>query len=533
MKFALAQINSTVGDFERNYAKITSCVKKAQEKKAAVVVFPELALCGYPPEDLLFKPSFIEKNTYWLKKVQEQVGALTCIVGFVHREGEALYNAAAVLHNHKLVDIYHKIELPNYGVFDEKRYFFPGAHYVLYTIQQKTIAVSICEDIWTDTLLSGLRDKKIDVLVNLSSSPFYLGKLKQRIEVLSRKAQLLQCTLFYCNAVGGQDELVFDGNSMVFNSRGEVVAKAESFQEDYLLYVSDKASVPVTMAVDTAAEASEALVLGLRDYVEKNEFKKVVIGISGGIDSAVTAALAVEALEEENVVGLIMPSRFTSSETFEDAVTLCGNLGIEYKIIPIEGVFTAYLKSLEEHFKGKKPDSTEENIQARIRGSILMAFSNKFGYLVLNTGNKSELSVGYCTLYGDMVGGFGLLKDVTKELVYVLAERINKKNRRELIPGTVMRRVPSAELRFNQKDEDSIPPYEQLDPIIKLYIEKNFSFEQIVKEGFDPATVKRVISLVDKNEYKRRQGPPGVKITPKAFGKDRRMPITNRFLNTD
>jgi len=529
MKFALAQINPTVGDFEGNYTKIVSAIQKALTKGVDVLVFPELALCGYPPEDLLFKPTFHEKNTYWLKKVQESIDGLTCIIGFAQRDGESLYNAAAVISERKIVDIYYKIELPNYGVFDEKRYFHPGSNFVIYTMYQKNIALSICEDVWTDTILDNLQGKKIDVLINISSSPFHLGKVQKRVETLAQKARALHCPILYCNTVGGQDELVFDGNSMVIDAAGQIVAQAKSFQEDLLVYSTQKQYASLTLSSNAIEEAYRALGTGLRDYVRKNGFKKVVIGMSGGIDSAVTALVACEALGKENVVGLLMPSRFTSKETLKDAQVICKNVGIEYHVIGIEEAFTAYLHSLAPLFKGKKPDSTEENIQARIRGNILMAFSNKYGYLVLNTGNKSELSVGYCTLYGDMVGGFGLLKDVTKDMVYALAAYINKKNTRQRIPVSVIERAPSAELRPNQKDEDSIPAYPVLDPILRLYIEQDYSFDQIVKEGYDRQIVKKIITLVDRNEYKRRQGPPGVKITLKAFGKDRRMPITNKF----
>lgn len=529
MKFALAQINPTVGDFEGNYAKIVSVIRKALAKDVDVLVFPELALCGYPPEDLLFKPSFHEKNTYWLKKVQENVDGLTCILGFAQRDGDSLYNAAAVLSEQKIVDIYYKIELPNYGVFDEKRYFHPGANFVIYTMYERNIALSICEDVWTDTILENLQGKKIDVLINISSSPFHLGKPQARVEILSRKARMLQCPILYCNTVGGQDELVFDGNSMVIDAEGRIVLQAKSFQEDLLVYAAEKRYAPQELKSDAVEEAYLALGTGLRDYVRKNGFKKVVIGMSGGIDSAVTALIAWDVLGKDNVVGLLMPSRFTSKETFRDAQLICENLSLEHHVISIEEVFTAYLHSLTPFFKGKKPDITEENIQARVRGNILMAFSNKYGYLVLNTGNKSELSVGYCTLYGDMVGGFGLLKDVTKDMVYALAAYSNKKNKGFLIPESVIERAPSAELRPDQKDEDSIPPYSVLDPILKLYVEQEYSFDQIVKAGYDRQIVKKVITLVDRNEYKRRQGPPGVKITLKAFGKDRRMPITNKF----
>ncbi|MBN2119612.1 MAG: NAD+ synthase [Candidatus Omnitrophica bacterium] len=534
MKIALGQINSTVGDFQANYEKILSFINKARKQKADLVVFPELSLCGYPPEDLLFKKSFAKINKIYLVKIQKDMPSdISVILGYVARHKDKIFNASALISKKKILDIYHKMYLPNYGVFDEKRYFAQGSQARIYLYENLKLALSICEDIWSDEFFYCLKSSRYrpDIIINLSASPFFAGKLKMRQKVLSQRARSLKAFVLYCNLVGGQDELIFDGTSLAINTRGKIVIKAKSFQEDLVLFDSKKRYSPKAIKVDKVAQMYEALILGIKDYAKKNNFKKVVIGVSGGIDSAVTLALARYALGIDNVIALIMPSRFTSPQTLRDAITVSKRLGLEYNIIPIDGVYFSYLSNLNSYLKNnKRYDVACQNLQARIRGNILMSFSNRFGYLVLNTGNKSEISVGYCTLYGDMVGGFGVLKDVYKNKVYKLANFINKKEKKEVIPGSIIKRAPSAELKANQKDEDDLPAYNILDKILKLYIEEDSSKDAIIGLGFPAKIVSRVISMVDKNEYKRRQGPPGIKITPKAFGKDRRMPITNKFV---
>ena len=529
-KIGLAQINPCVGNLEKNYQKILTYIAKAKKEKVDLIVFPELSLVGYPPEDLLLKPHFIDQNLKYLKKIKNACSNMTALVGFVNREKGKLYNACALLQDKKIIDIYHKIHLPNYEVFDEKRYFSSGDTLSLYSFKGYDFAISICQDVWEDTFLDSLKGKKIDFLINISASPFHLRKVSLREGVLTAAAKKLKTDVAYCNLVGGQDELVFDGTSKIISSKGKPVSYAGRFTEDLLVFkLNKKSKYPkLKISIKEEEEAFAALRLGLYDYTRKNGFKKVVVGISGGIDSAVVAALAQNALGKSNVYGLIMPSKFTSKGTLADAKKICKNLGIKFSVVNIDNVLDSYTDKLKPYFPSKK-DKTEENLQARIRGNILMAFSNKFGFLVLNTGNKSELSCGYCTLYGDMVGGFGVLKDVPKLLVYKIARYINKASKKDLIPKSVLTRAPSAELAPNQRDTDSLPPYKLLDPILKLYVEKDFSLEEIVKKGFNRKLVAKIIKLVDDNEYKRRQSPIGIKITPKAFGKDRRMPITNIF----
>jgi len=532
MRIALAQINSTVGDFEANLAGILNFIKRGQKEKVDLVVFPELALCGYPPEDLLFKKSFIDANGRYLHKVKKYLkGDLLVILGYVARQGKDLFNAAAVLNSKKVLDIYHKIFLPNYGVFDEKRYFAVGREMPVYLYEDLKLSLTICEDVWRDEFFYALdRGDCPEILINISASPFFAGKFKVREQVLSGRARRLGGTVFYCNLVGGQDELVFDGTSLVVNSRGQTILRGKRFEEDFIVFDGKKKYKPQENKIDKVQEMYKALILGIKDYVRKNNFKKVLVGVSGGIDSAITLALAEDALGQDNVLGLIMPSKYTSPDTLSDAVRLCASLGIQFHIIPIDGMHSSYLNRLNPHIKNNSNyDIACQNLQARIRGNILMGFSNRFGYLVLNTGNKSEISVGYCTLYGDMVGGFGVLKDVYKSKVYKLANFINKRERREIIPSSIIKRAPSAELKPNQRDEDDIPPYRVLDRILKLYIEEDKTKDVIMKLGFKKSLVNRVVEMVDKNEYKRRQSPPGIKITPKAFGRDRRMPITNQF----
>jgi len=531
VKIALAQVNFCVADLEGNSSKIICNIKKAKKEGIDLLVFPELALVGYPPEDLLHKPYFIDKNIQYLKTIAKEVKNIIVLVGFVDCCEGKIYNACALLQDGGVIDIYHKVQLPNYGVFDEKRYFQSGDSLCVYELEGYKFSVSICEDIWEQEAAQLLKNKDLDFIINISASPFHLGKVALREKILSKVAKQTNAFIFYCNLVGGQDELVFDGTSKVFSSEGKLVKRAKRFQEDFLVFNFDKKKkYPVQkVLIKEEEEAFSALKLGLFDYVRKNEFKKVIVGVSGGIDSAVVIALAVNSLGSNNVRALLMPSEFTSQETFNDAKLICGNLKIKYFVVSIEKILKSYLDILSPSFKGRKQDKAEENLQARIRGNILMAFSNKFGYLVLNTGNKSEVSCGYCTLYGDMVGGFGVLKDVPKMLVYKIAKYINKISKKEIIPIATIERPPSAELKHDQKDTDSLPPYEELDPILKLYVEEDRSLDEIVSRGFDNNLVKKVIKMVDANEYKRRQSPVGIKITPRAFGKDRRMPITNRL----
>ncbi|UCC95342.1 MAG: NAD+ synthase [Candidatus Omnitrophota bacterium] len=532
MIIGLAQINPCVGDLEGNRQKIISFVKMAKRKRLDLLVFPELALVGYPPEDLLLKPHFIDKNVRFLKSIGAQAKGIDIILGFVDKKNDAIYNSCVYFEDGKIKDIYHKIYLPNSGVFDEKRYFSPGDTISLYTFKKYKFSITICEDIWSKRYVNFLKKRGLDFIINISASPFHLGKISLREKILAHAARRTSSYVFYCNLVGGQDELVFDGTSKIISPQGKIIKLARRFEETLLTFTLNKKKriyPSVKFRVRQDEEAFSALRLGLFDYVRKNGFKKVIVGVSGGIDSAVVVSLATIVLGRSNVFGLIMPAPYTSRETFSDAKKICENLGIKYCVVNLKDIFHSYLTALADFFREYKANKAEENLQARIRGNILMAFSNKFGYLVLNTGNKSEVSCGYCTLYGDMVGGFGVLKDVPKLLVYKLARFINKLTRKEIIPRSVIRRAPSAELKFHQRDTDALPPYRVLDPILKLYVEQDYPLDQIVKKGFRKDTVKRVIEMVDANEYKRRQGPVGIKITPRAFGKDRRMPITNKF----
>ena len=565
----LAQINPTVGDLSGNVKKIISCIHRAKKLKADLVAFPELAVTGYPPEDLLLKPQFIEDNIEALDKIVKASGDITAIVGFVDKKG-GIFNAAAIISNGRLVDVYHKKHLPNYGVFDEQRYFQPGKKYPVYDIGGVNIGVSICEDIWHEKgpakvqALSGA-----EVIININASPYHMGKARFREKLVTARSLECAAAIVYLNMVGGQDELVFDGSSFVIDSEGCLLVKGKPFKEDLIVIdievrgagkklspgagkelkaimredeLVDKIKVPVSlgkrksacrqrklMAISEEEEVYNALLLGTNDYVRKNGFKGVVVGMSGGVDSALVTTIAVDALGKENVHGLFMPSMYTSRESREDAFGHADNLGIKILEVPINSIFKSYLKTLAKNFKGMKPDITEENLQARIRGNILMAFSNKFGWLVLTTGNKSEMSVGYATLYGDMAGGFAVIKDVPKMLVYKLCEWRNLRAGTELIPGRILWKDPTAELKPDQRDTDSLPPYPLLDPILKAYVEEDRSFEEIMKMGCDVVCAQRIIGMIDHSEYKRRQAPPGIKITPRAFGKDRRFPITNGY----
>lgn len=572
IRLALAQINTTVGDLEGNFQKINQYIDQALAAGADLVAFPEMAIPGYPAEDLLLKPEFIEDNLAYLNKLIPRSKEIFIIVGFADRQDD-IFNAAALLHGGKLVGIYHKRFLPNYGVFDENRYFQEGQELLTFNYLGVQLGVNICEDIWypggptRDQALYG----NAEVIINISASPYAMEKAQDRQQMLCVRARDNEVVLAYVNLVGGQDELVFDGNSVVINEEGDPIAKAPAFEEHLLVADvhpdkvfnrrlhdprrrKEKLFMPPNLCLtnlqlegktrpqkrpeispaihpflESDAEVYQALRLGLNDYVRKNRFQKVVLGISGGIDSALVAAIAVDALGRDNVIGVSMPSEFTSEQSKKDARQLAENLGFTFYEIPITPFYQVFLRELKPHFQGRKPDVTEENIQARIRGNILMALSNKFGWLVLATGNKSEISTGYCTLYGDMVGGFSVIKDIPKLWVYRLARYRNRIAGFDLIPSSILEKPPSAELRPNQRDTDALPPYDILDPIVKAYVEEDLSFEEIVSLGFDAEVVKRVIRLVDRNEYKRRQAAPGIKVTHRAFGKDRRFPITNRY----
>jgi len=565
MRIALCQLDFTVGDISGNIRKVLDALAKCRDYGAEIFIFPELALSGYPPEDLLFKKDFIRDVKMGLEKIAGEVRDELLIIGFPEQSRDDLYNSAAILNNGKIAGTYKKACLPNYGVFDEKRYFTPGSDLVLMDCIGLKIGVNICEDIWVSPGVTELLSAcGADLIVNISASPYHKGKIRERIDMLSERAVSNRTTICYLNTVGGQDELVFDGGSTVLNDKGELILRMHQFEEciacfDFVPRTVDsslinkgrvdqlnaevikvnikqsgnKEKIQNATCPDLSEEEEvfSALKTGLRDYVYKNGFRKVVVGVSGGIDSALTVAIAAEALGKENVVGATMPSRYTSDESKKMSKRLFDNLGIEHIDIPIDDIFQAYLKSLERDFAQLPADITEENIQARIRGNILMAFSNKFGYLVLNTGNKSEVSVGYCTLYGDMAGGFAVLKDVLKTWVYKLANYCNRKSGFEAIPSGIISREPTAELRLDQKDSDTIPPYRILDPILEAYIEDELDENSICALGFDRNLVKSIIKKVDRNEYKRRQAPPGIKITVKAFGRDRRFPITNKYSN--
>jgi len=559
---ALAQVNVTVGALIPNADKVIRVASEAWEKGARLIVFPEMVLAGYPPEDLVLKPHFLEDCGVEIARLAAGLPPEALVlVGAPHREagGDGRpRNAAYVFHRGFVRGIAHKMLLPNYGVFDEKRVFAEGARPSVIRAGPYAIGVHICEDSWVPEAAPcrAMRGGVLDLLVNLSASPYHRSKALQRQSILRRAAAAVDAPALYCNLVGGQDELVFDGTSLAVAPDGTLLARGKAFEED-LLFVEvpmrlrgeeaihpDCETIavdwaPATVATppapryeplpDAAAEVYAALVLGLRDYVNKNGFRRCVVALSGGIDSALVATIAADALGADRVAGVTMPSRYSSAETRGDAELLARTLGIEFHSIPIEGVVAAFLKDLSPVWPGRAPDITEENLQARIRGVMIMALSNKFGWLVLTTGNKSEMATGYCTLYGDMSGGFALIKDVPKTLVFELARWRNARGPAPVIPPSTIERPPSAELRPDQRDTDSLPPYDVLDPILERYVEQDQSFDRIVAGGFDPAVVRRVIRLVDTSEYKRRQGAPGVKITPRAFGRDRRMPITNLY----
>ena len=571
-RLAMAQMNPTVGDLDGNTRTILRLIGEARSLGADLIAFPEMALTGYPPEDLLLKPQFVQDSLKFRDQVVAQTQDIAVVLGCVDRN-EYLYNAAAVACDGKLIGVYHKIYLPNYGVFDEKRYFEPGRECPVYVINGVGIGINVCEDIWYEVGPTEVQCVAgAELIININGSPYHAGKLDFREQMLAARAVHNKAIVSYTNMVGGQDELVFDGGGLVLDPHGQLLVKGCQFEEemvvvdldmdvvaaarqgepqpqakrpDELAQVGTSSVVRVSdyrdrgqrpelpkhrhTALQPLEEVYAALVMGTRDYVRKNGFQKVLIGLSGGIDSSLTAVVAVDALGKENVVGISMPSRYSSEGSIVDAKLLAENLGIEFQIIALEQAFSSYLDMLEPQFRGTEPGVAEENLQARIRGNILMGLSNKFGWLVLTTGNKSELATGYSTLYGDMAGGFSVIKDVPKTLVYELSGYVNQRDGREVIPQAVIDKPPSAELRPDQRDQDSLPPYDVLDAVLKAYVEEDRSHAEIVQMGFDPQIVQQVIKLVDHSEHKRRQAPPGVKITPRNFGRDRRMPIVNRY----
>ena len=575
-RVALAQINATVGDIQGNRDRIVEAIRRAAEAGAELVAFPELALTGYPPEDLLLKPSFIRDNLLALDDIARATGDIVAVVGCVDRADD-IFNAAAVVYQGRVVHLYHKQFLPTYGVFDEDRYFRPGGDAPVFRLGEVALGVNVCEDIWyavgptNSQSLAGA-----EVIININASPFSEQKPAFRKKMLATRAADNHAIVAYVNMVGGQDELVFDGSSLVFDAGGELICQGRAFEEDLLLvdldvagvfrerlhdprrrkgHLKDEAVRPSSVIqidtqrprlrdrsplpkrepvedLDQIAEIYRALVLGTRDYVCKTGFRQVVLGLSGGVDSSLVAAIAADALGPENVLGVSMPSRYSSQGSKDDAAQLAQALGIRYEQVPIEAPHAALLGVLEPLFEGRQPDATEENLQARIRGQILMALSNKFGYLVLTTGNKSEMAVGYATLYGDMAGGFAVIKDVLKTHVYALSRYRNTLGPVPVIPEDVLTKPPSAELRPDQTDQDTLPAYDALDAILVAYVEEDRSIEEIVRLGFEPDLVRQVVGMVDRNEYKRRQAPPGVKVSSRAFGRDRRLPITNRYRDT-
>lgn len=563
IRISLAQVNPTVGDLIGNVDRILSFARRASTAGAHLMVCPELCVSGYPPEDLILKSRFVEDCRRQTGRLAAQVPrGLVVVAGCpwpAPGHAARAYNAAVVLHDGQVKAVYHKMMLPNYGVFDEKRVFAPGDRPLVLDIGGARLSIQICEDSWgvDEGPCARLADDPVDAIVNVSASPYFRGKVSTRQDVLGSTARACACSILYCNLVGGQDELVFDGASFVLDASGAPVARARQFEEDLLTvdvatHRADTASVSARAnPVDTVrieprpdgggdggeprleprledhAEVYHALTLGLRDYVEKNRFRTVVVALSGGVDSALVATFAADALGRDRVVGITMPSAYSSAGTRADAARLATALGITLHEVPIGALFAQYRNELAPHWQGREPDVAEENLQARIRGTLIMAFSNKFGWLVLTTGNKSEVAVGYCTLYGDMVGGFAVIKDVPKTLVFDLCRWRNRRG--EVIPASIIERPPSAELRPDQRDTDSLPPYDVLDGILERYVEEDQGLAEIVAAGFDAATTEQVLRLVDINEYKRRQSAPGIKITPKAFGRDRRLPITNAY----
>lgn len=529
MRIALAQVNVTVGDLEGNRRLLQEWIEDARAEGADVVAFPELALTGYPPEDLLLQPSFVKENLTSLSKLAGRVRGITAVVGFVDASEGLIYNAAAIIADGEVQSVYHKHHLPNYGVFDEDRYFRPGDSVLVQQVAGMPLGVIVCEDLWSaDGPQIATARAGASLLVHINASPYHRGKGLERQDLVRRRAMECGVFLAYVNLVGGQDELVFDGQSIVVSPSGEVIARASQFSEELLLADLPGGGGAISPELEEEEEVYRALVVGLGDYLRKNGFDRALVGISGGIDSALTAALAADALGPHNVLGVSNPSTYTSSQSISDAEHLAAKLGIELLEIPIEKINDTILDALAPVFSGTDAGIAEENIQARIRGLLWMAISNKTRRIVLATGNKSELSVGYATLYGDMAGGYAVLKDVPKTLVYRLAKWRNRQG--TVIPESIIERPPTAELRPGQLDTDSLPPYEILDPILEAYVERDVPIADITRMGFDESTVLKVASMVDRAEYKRRQAPPGIKITGRAFGKDRRLPITNLYL---
>jgi NAD+ synthase (glutamine-hydrolysing) len=566
LRVALAQINPVVGDLEGNSEQIVSAIRRATDAAADVVVLPELAVTGYPPEDLLLKPGFIADNLTAIGKVAAATERCVAVVGFVDERLD-LYNAAAVCADGEVRGVYHKQLLPNYGVFDEQRYFAAGGGATqLFGIAGVRVGVSVCEDAWSPSgPIAAQAAAGAELVININASPYSAGRVAERERMLATRAADASCALVYLNCVGGQDELVFDGASLVFDPDGRLVASLPQFEEAFSVFdievrpvyrkrlvdprghqstpplpvrpVTDSRgparesplAPPVSTRLGPEAEVYQALVLGTRDYVRKNGFADAVIGLSGGIDSSLVAMIAIDALGPEHVHGVAMPSRYSSWGSERDAEVLASNLGLDYRTIPIEGAHAAFLNLLEPNFEGRSPDLTEENLQSRIRGVILMALSNKLGWLVLTTGNKSEAAVGYSTLYGDTAGGFAVIKDVAKTMVYRLCLWRDGVGLSPLLPAEVLTKPPSAELRPDQRDDQSLPPYDVLDPVLLAYVEDDLTAAELIEAGYDEDLVRRIVRLVDLAEYKRRQTPPGVRVTPKAFGRDRRMPITNGY----
>jgi NAD+ synthase (glutamine-hydrolysing) len=575
-RLALAQINPTVGDIEGNVERIRRAIADGRQQGAEIVAVPELAITGYPPEDLLLRRAFCHASREAAGALASQTEGLVVIVGFVDWQDGDAYNAAAIMADGRWVDTYHKQRLPNYGVFDEQRYFAAGRQVPIYHAGSLVFGVSICEDIWyPGAPLDAMALGGAELCININASPYYIGRGADRERMIATRAADNLIAIAYVNAVGGQDELVFDGNSVVFDAEARLVARGPQFVEDLLVVDVDLDEVlqrrlheprrraelqhrgghvdveqvelgfapklntrrdllaPIATPMIREEEAWTALVVATRDYIRKTGFSEALIGLSGGVDSSVVAAIAVDAIGAENVVGVSMPSRYSSEGSKDDARALAASLGIRYITIPIEPAHAAMLGMMADAFEGTEPGTAEENIQARQRGNVLMSLSNKFGWIVLTTGNKSEMATGYATLYGDMAGGYAVVKDVPKTLLYDLARWRNRKAGCELIPETVLTKPPSAELRPDQLDQDSLPPYEVLDPILEAYVEDDRTFDEILAMGFDPPTVRRVIQMVDRNEYKRRQAPPGVKITPRAFGRDRRLPLASKYRGGD